>query len=541
MSLSEILTRFKDNWKSGLTVALVSIPLSISLAVAANATPLMGIITAVWAGLLAAFFGGSNFNIVGPTGALSGVLASYAILHGAESLPILAVTAGLIILLFYILKLGKYIIYIPASVVHGFTLGVAFIIALNQLNFATGLSGLPVHESFIGNVFESIKHFGQVDFFTFALFGAGLIFLLLWNRFLPKFPGPIVLSPIGILIGYMSAKGTLGFELQTLFTKFGEIEMKLFVMPEFSLDLLNRGLLLTAVTVAIIAILETLISAKIADGMTKTKFHKKKELVGLGLANVVCGIAGGIPATAALARTALNVKSGATHKTSAGISSVFIAIISVLLLTQFKYLPLAVVASILVYVAIRMIQAEHFVHLFKHDKSAFILSMIVAGITIIEDPIIGILVGATFALLMFVNRLSHGQAEITMNKNNHLRRTFGEKAMDIKDHGEVLVYRFSGILTYINALSHTEIFEHIKKPHTVILAFRTLYYIDLDGLDALEEIVEILENRKIKVMFTGVSTLIKPILNGTDFYKKKKKQGLVFEHTADALEHVGLC
>ena len=158
----------KNNWKSGITVSLVSIPLSISLAVAANATPLMGIITAIWAGLLASILGGSNFNVVGPTGALSGILAIFAISHGAGALPSLAIVTGLIIIIFFVFHLEKYIILIPSSVIHGFTLGVAFIIGLNQINFALGLKDLSAHEHYIQNVFESLKNIGQIDIWTVA-------------------------------------------------------------------------------------------------------------------------------------------------------------------------------------------------------------------------------------------------------------------------------------------------------------------------------------------------------------------------------------
>ena len=210
MVKKNLLSRMGQNWKSGLTVALASIPLSISLAVAANATPLMGIITAVWAGIIASMFGGSNYNIVGPTGALSGILASYVLLHGIETLPILAIVSGVIILLVYVFHLAKYIIYVPASVVHGFTLGVAFLIAFNQFNFATGLSGLEVHESFIMNLWESLKHITSIDPATLVVFFLGLIFLFVWGRYVQRFPGPIVLAPVGILLGYFSQKGLLG-------------------------------------------------------------------------------------------------------------------------------------------------------------------------------------------------------------------------------------------------------------------------------------------------------------------------------------------
>lgn len=536
-----MLAKLKQNWKAGLTVALASIPLSISLAVAANATPLMGIITAVWAGLIASFFGGSNYNIVGPTGALSGILASYVLLHGVETLPILAIVSGLIILLVYVFHLAKYIIYVPASVVHGFTLGVALLIAFNQLNFATGLSGLPVHESFIMNLWESLKHLGNIDPATFIVFLLGLIFLFVFGKMVQRFPGPIVLAPLGILLGYLSQKGFIGFELQTLASRFGDISVDLVSIPAFSVGVFSRDLIVTAITIAIIGILESLISGKIADGMTKTKFNRNKEVLGLGLANVASGFMGGIPATAALARTALNVKSGATHKTSAGISSVVIAVIALVFLPQFKFLTLNIVASILVFVAIKMIKHEHFVHLFRHDKKAFFLSILVAVITIVEDPIVGILLGAVVALLLFVNELSKGQAEVTINKNkDEMYYVDKEHYGELMDHGEVLVYRFAGILTYVNSLSHIENVERIKGPHTVILSFRHLFYIDLDGLDALEEIVEILEEKKIKIMLTGLSVSTLSLVRNKPFYKKLQKKGMIFSRTADALKRLKL-
>ena len=163
MNLSTMFSRMKNNWKSGVTVALVSIPLSISLAVASQTSPVVGIVTAIWAGLITSLFGGSNFNIVGPTGALSGILASYAIVHGAPSLAMVAIVSGIFILIAYVFQLEKYLKFIPSSAVHGFTLGVACIIALNQANFALGINGLEKHERFIDNLIETTRHLSQTS------------------------------------------------------------------------------------------------------------------------------------------------------------------------------------------------------------------------------------------------------------------------------------------------------------------------------------------------------------------------------------------
>lgn len=542
MRFDAMALRLRENWKSGVTVSLVAIPLSVSLAIAAHASPVMGIITAVWAGFFAALFGGSHFNVVGPTGALSGILATYALVHGTETLPFVALMAGFIILVCFIFRLDQYIVFIPSCVIHGFTLGVALIIALNQLNFAFGLSGLAVHEKFILNVWESFVHARNTDLISFALFAVTLAFLFVWLKKFPRLPGPIIVAPIGILLGYLASVQILPFSLQTLFTKFGAIDPVIWQFPSYSWGFFSRDLLTTAMAVALIGILETLISAKIADGMTKTRFHQRKEMFGLGLANVASGITGGIPATAALARTALNVKSGATHRTSAVISSLGTGLISLLLLPTFRFLPLPVVASILVYVAARMIEREHFFHMFRHDKGAFFLSLFVAFITIVEDPIVGILVGSSASLLLFVNKLSKGQSEITFNKNKQIVARLTNLSSDsIEAHGpDLIVYRFAGQMTYINAHAHLEMLGHIDEHvTTVILSLRSLFYIDLDGLDRLKDIVEMLEARGVRIWLSAPGPYLMPLLAKEPWFIRKQTDHEVFSHTSEALQQLG--
>lgn len=537
-----LLGNIKRNWKSGITVSLVSIPLSISLAVAANSTPIMGIITAFWAGLIASFLGGSNYNIVGPTGALSGILAMFALTYGVGSLPALAIMTGLIILIFFILHFERYIILIPSSVIHGFTLGVAFIIGLNQFNSALGLQGLTQHEKFIKNVMESFAHIGQFDGGTAVLFFSTLSILFVFLKMIPKIPGPIIVAPIGIFLGYLSEAGIIGAKFQTLHSKFGDIVgLEIFRMPSLSFNFLDVNLLKASLAIAVVAILETLISAKIADGMTKTKSNHRKEMMGLGFANLASGIFGGIPATAALARTSLNVKSGATTKISATISSAALAVISVIFISYFKYLPMAVVASILVYVAFRMVEAEHFKHIYVHNKSAFGLSIVVALITVIQDPIVGILVGSVISLLIFVNHFSKAQSEIIINKDRKMIAKIQTlKFNEIEKHGgDVIVYRFAGQMNYINSQSHLENLNKINGVHTVILNFRNLFYIDVDGIDSLKEIIETMRIKSKKVIITSAGPFIFPVLDREDWFLEMKRDSFVFNSTTEALKTLG--
>lgn len=536
---NSLTNKIKENWQSGLTVALVSIPLSISLAVASHTSPLTGIITAIWAGIMASILGGSNFNIVGPTGALSGILATYAIVHGAEKLPMLAIIAGLMILVAYAIRLERYLVLIPSSVIHGFTLGVAFIIGFNQFNFAFGLSGLATHEKFFDNLIESFKHLGELSVPTLIVFLIFLMGLLILRKVAPKIPGAVLLTPVGIVLGYLSTRGIIPMALSTLETKFGMLQFQLFQAPNFYF---SSELVITAVTVAVIAILETMLSAKIADGMTHTKHNQRREMSGLGIANIISGIMGGMPATAALARTSLNIKSGATQASSATLSTIFVTLISVFLLSSFTYIPLCVIAAILVYVAIQMVETEHFVRYFEHDRSGFWIAMLVAMVTVYEDPIVGMIFGTLVAMFLFVERLSHGHFTLKLNsfERGQVKTISGTKLELEKVKYDFSLYSIHGKMCYVNSRSHVARFEtNFRKHKHIILRLRGVYFIDIDGVNAIDEIIDIVESRGQQVLITGVSgdpeSLMSQLCEG---YIRLRKQGLVFNKSEEAIEYL---
>ncbi len=537
--MKNIVSKIARNWKSGLTVALVSIPLSVSLAVASGTSPVVGILTAIWAGIAASIFGGSNFNIVGPTGALSGILVAYAVIHGAETLPMIAILTGVFVLVAYFFKLERYLVFVPGSAIHGFTLGVALIIGLNQLNFALGLSGLPKHEKFVENVMESLAHVGSASIATILFFVGFLAFLMIWKRRVPKFPGPIVVAVLGILLGIVGSFYSLPFSLATLGSLYPDLSPALFLPTTFTF---SQSMVAPALAVAFVAILETILSAKIADGMTKTKHNKHKEVRGLAVANILAGVMGGMPATAALARTSLNVKTGADDKMSATVSSIAIAVISLFFLTYFKYIPLAVIAAILVYVAISMVETEHFKRMFFHDKKNFYLSLATAGVTVYWDPIIGILLGVGVALLVLVEKISRGQFDMTINDKNkrmvdHVRGDMLEKAVEGSD---TVVYSFDGLLCYLNSEAHSvRIAGSLGEAKNIILRFRNVCYIDMDGVETLDEIIQTAQAHGTQIFITGVNPVISPMLDDSCMYMKLKEEGKVFEKSTDALISLG--
>lgn len=542
-----MLNNLKQNWKSGVTVSLVSIPLSVSLAIAAGSTPVAGIITAIWAGLFAAIFGGSNFNIVGPTGALSGILATYAFINGAQSLAVLAIATGVVVILSWVLRLERYLVFIPANTIQGFTLGVAFIIGMNQTNFALGYPKLPGYEKFIDNILESLRHIDKISFESLIVFVLFFLGIFITEKFrsrikiIASLPATVIFAFIGILLGYASSTNALPFTLQTLGSRYSDLSAQLFIFPNLTVPY-NWNFIATALTVALIAIIETMLSARIADSMTKTKHNKRKEMLGLGIANLASGIAGGIPATAALARTSLNIKSGATNKTSGIVNAIAIILISFFLLPYFKFLPLTVIAAILVTVAVRMIEKEHLVRMYRIDKKSFWIAMVVAFITVYEDPIMGILVGAAISMFLFLENLSRGQFEIIANDANKkmIGRVISSKAEDFIKDSHTVVYSIKGHFTYIDSQEHVSRFETEHDHHkNIILRMRELYFIDLDGVDAFEEIIEILEKRGINVYITGVSNMILPLLQKSKHYKKLEKENRIFPRTSDALRELG--
>jgi len=533
-------SKILQNLKSGITVSIISIPLALALAISSGATPTQGIITAFWAGLIGGFLGSSNYNIIGPTGALAGILMTFAFTYGYEVLPIIAIISGILISIAYLFNLDKFIIFIPQSVIHGFTLGVAFIIGLGQLDSALGITGIQKTEHFITNVIIILQNLYQAHWLIFIAFIASTLFILFWNKKIPKIPGAAVVAFIGIILMLIIKYFGFSFDILTLGDKYSSIHATLFENPysQFHLNLfLQKDIWIISITTAIISILETLISGQIADIITKTKFNRRKEILGLSVANIGSGIFGGIPATAALARTTLNIKSGANHKTSAIINSLFIGIISIFFIKYFELIPMFIIASILVVVAINMVEKKHFIHLLNNGRTAFITSLFVALLVIIEDPIVGLTIGSVIALLIFVNKVSYGQTEILIWKNGIMRESVLKNEFIKKSviDSDIIIYKISGTLTYINMPAHLEVASKIKGNKYVIISLRHAFYADIDGIDYLAEIIEILKNNNEHIVLSGINKEIEKKIYNEDFYKKKVLEKKIYKRTSEAI------
>ncbi|MBM3893657.1 SulP family inorganic anion transporter [Candidatus Dependentiae bacterium] len=514
------LNQIRANLLSGITVGLVSVPICISLAVASGATPVMGIITAIWAGFVASLAGGSDFNITGPTGALAGLLSAYSIHFGIDCLPMLAILSGIIIYGCYQLHLERYLMFIPSSALYGFILGIAGMIIINQLESALGLMGPIKAPNLVAKAFTIFHLLPSTHLPALSLFAAFFAGLMFFAFKFPRLPGSIVLAPVGILIGYCCSTGLLPWSLQTLSSKYGTIDVTVFQVPVFQF---RFAYLMPAFCIAVISILETLVSARIADGMTKTKHDKRQEMLGLSLSNIITGFAGGMPATAALARTALNIRSGCSSKFSGAIASICIGLISCLVLPYFAFLPLPVIAAILMFVSFRMLQMEHFTHLYKHDKKHFALALVVAFVTIYDDPVVGILLGAVMAMLILMEKFSQGDHEIMV------------QSLREQSSNDTMVYSIKGPLAYINARAHRKHLDNIPPSITnVVIDIHGMHFIDADGAEALVEIIQSLQMKNITTVLVDPSPRIVHFLEDSQTYKAMQKHGFICATLNDA-------
>jgi SulP family sulfate permease len=359
-----------------------------------------------------------------------------------------------------------------------------------------------------------------------------------FSKLVSKIPPAIFLAPIGIAFGYATSKGWIPVETLLLNERYPNLELSLFKIStevEFS-----QAVILTGASVAFIAILETLISAKIAENLTKVRYNSRRELLGLALANIGSGLFGGLPATGVFVRTGLNVKSGATHRTSQILQSLFVGLISVLIFTTFTYIPLAIIASILIFAAVRMLEIRDMKKYWKYSKKDFAVAILVIVLMVAIDSVIGLLAGTVLALLFFVENFSKGHCDLTRNRNNMLiDKLYEGNFSKFTEPVEVVVYSFKGALTYVNGDTHKDrLHEKIDLFDTIILRMRDLAHIDHDGVEIFYEILEELKQKGKTVYITGLSAETKKALKKHDGAEHLKKV-TVMANTTMALRALG--
>ncbi|MBK7330135.1 MAG: sodium-independent anion transporter [Dehalococcoidia bacterium] len=397
----------RQNLLAGIVVGVIAFPLSIALAVAVGVPPISGLYTAVIAGGIAAAFGGSRFNITGPTAALVPVLSHAVVIHGPKALPLLGLMAGVMLLVMSALRAGRLVRYIPGTVVVGFTAGIALSIAFGQLNNLLNITGTDASlEHFHARVWDSARHLETVGFTTPAIGALALAILVVWPR-LPRaraIPGPLIVVVVTTALTWY-----FGLDVPTVESKYGAIPQEL---PSFDAGFIDIGLIFDllplAVSVAILAGVESLLSAVVADGMSggPERHEPDNELRGQGLANVAASLLGGIPSTAAIARTAAGIRSGATSRLTGVVHAVTVLAGVLLVGDVAGRVPMAALAAILLIVAWNIAEVPEVSRLLRKSArgDAFVLVSTIL-ITLFFDLTYAIGFGIIASMVLLLRQL----------------------------------------------------------------------------------------------------------------------------------------
>lgn len=486
---------------AGIIVAIIALPLSIALAIASGVSPEMGIYTAVVAGFVTAFFGGSSVQITGPTAAFATIVAGVVARYGVEGMALATVVAGLILIVMGFFKLGNLIKFIPFTITTGFTAGIAVTLVIGQLKDFFGViyghGEAPIET--LEKLSAFVTNIGTVNLQAVAVGAVCLIILGVWPKIYEKIPASLIAVGVGIAM----VKG-LKMEVNTI----GDLysvgrSLPTFRMPSFSLSAVLE-IFPDALTIAILAGIESLLSCVVADGMVGKKHRSNTELTAQGLGNICSALFGGIPATGAIARTAANVKNGGRTPVSGLVHSLVLVLVLVLLMPYASLIPMPTIAAILISVAYNMCQWRQFVYLVKTSpKSDIIVLLTTFLLTIVFDLVVAIEVGIVLACILFMKRLSEESA-ITGWK--YVKDESDPETLELREVSKhIRVYELCGPLFF--AVS-SQIAELTFKDFTrcIVLRMRSVPSVDTDALKALEEFVKKCNANKITVVFSHVNS-----------------------------------
>lgn len=514
------LKDFRSDVIAGIIVALIAMPLGMSLSIAVGLSPQYGLYTVIIAGFVIALLGGSRFQVSGPTAAFIAVLLPIVQTKGYVGLALCGFIAGIILLIMGFSHFGKVIQYIPYPVTIGFTSGIGFIIFTIQIKDFLGLkiNSIPIH--FTERVASYIAHIHSFSLAESLIGLFTLTGLILWRKSRIKFPAPVVILPIMTLIVYLLNHFVPDLHVATILNTFStKIKGNVIhgipqVLPEFNIGKIFiqshitqyftniemfKDLIMPAFTIAILAVTETLLSAVVADGMTNTRHDPNAEITALGFGNICCALFGGIPATGAIARTAVNIKFGAKSPIACIIHSLF-TLVSVLCFAPIiSNIPMASLAALLMLVAYDMAEIRRVLRIIKvGTKSDIIVLFSCFSITVLFDMVIGVTIGLILACLMFIRRMSEVSSGKMIEINN-----IHSSSLDIPK--DVFIYKINGPLFFGSADKVINIVDSfIKDVNYVIFIMDTVPSMDISGFISLKNTIKDLQDNKKHVAFVGL-------------------------------------
>lgn len=512
--------KFFADLMSGIIVGIVALPLAIAFGIASGVSPEKGLITAIIAGFIISFLGGSSVQIGGPTGAF--IVIVYGIIQqfGIEGLAIATVIAGIILVLMGVFKLGTIIRFIPYPIVVGFTSGIALTIFTTQIKDLFGLTMETVPADFLSKWLAYFQSFDTTNFIALAVGIGSILLIVITPKFSKKIPGSLIAIIVMTIASYLLRHHFGISGLETIGDRF-EINASL-PTPNglaFNIGTINQ-LLPAAFTIAILGAIESLLSATVADGVTGQKHNSNTELIAQGAANIIVPFFGGIPATGAIARTMTNINNGGRTPVAGLVHAVVLLLILLFLGPLTKHIPMACLAGVLVIVSYNMSEWRTFKSLMKNSRSDVAVLLTTFLLTVIFDLTIAIEVGLLLALVLFMKRMSE-VTKITVSKN----------IVDLSREGEILheeekltvpegveVYEIDGPFFFGVANKFDECMKTIgDKPRIRIIRMRKVPFMDTTGLHNLESLYRLSEKEKIKVILSGVNQQVRETLVKSGF------------------------
>ena len=515
--LKEGYTRgtFLKDLTAGVIVGIVALPLAIAFAIASGVKPEQGIFTAIIAGFVISFFGGSRFQIGGPTGAFIVIVYGIVQKYGYDGLMVATLMAGIFLVIMGLARFGTFIRFIPYPVTVGFTSGIAVIIFAGQLRDLFGFDIKDLPSSLIGKLHAYSTHLSSCNPWALTIGAATIIVILLLNRLLPKFP-----SSLAAIIGASLVVAIFKLPVETIGSRFGTISGSL-PIPSIPWEGLKKApeLIMPALTIACLAGIESLLSAVVADGMTGRRHRPNMELVAQGLANMASPLMLGIPATGAIARTATNIRCGGKTPVAGIIHAVVLLFILLFFGRWASFIPMASLAGILILVAYNMSEYKVFLRLFRCPKSDVIVLLCTFILTIIIDLTVAIQVGMVMAAFLFMRRMAD-VSKVSSLQNMCLEEDDDIAATQLKVPAAVEIFEVNGPFFFGAAekfRTALQIFE--KKPKVLIIRMRNVPAMDATGLYALETVCAESSKAGIIILLSGVRKQPLTVLKKAGFFK----------------------
>lgn len=506
----------KEFWPdliAGITVGLVALPLAMAFSIASGLTPQAGIYCGIVTGFLISALGGSRFQIGGPTGAFVVVVAGIIMKYGVDGLFMCTMMAGVLLLVMGATGLGAAVKFIPRPVVLGFTNGIAVLIASTQIKDFFGLQVDKVPGDFLGRMRALAHAFRTFSLEATTLAVCGMVVILLCARFLKRVPGYIVALLLGTI-----AVVALHLSVETIGTRFGGIPSGLphFDIPNFRPDLILH-LMSPAVTVAMLGAIESLMSAMVADQMGGDKHNPNVELMAQGVANIASPIFGGLPATGAIARTATNIRSGAKTPVSGIIHALTLLAVLVFAAPLAKYVPLAVLAAILIVVSYNMGEWAETAKLLKLSKSDISIWLITFGLTVLADLTVAVEFGMILAALLFIRKVAV-TTTVSAVTEDYVESGRAHILQDKDIPGFVRIFRIHGPFLFGATEKLEGVAERIDSlPPIVILRLRNMTALDATGLHEIENLADKLHASNRTLILCGAREQPAELMHQAEF------------------------